>query len=234
MVVSKVMRGSEKTVHTQFVLRGKTNENKELIKDKARLVICGNEQQELVEERFRPVSDFTLTNVVMCFSNQKDWHAGLLDFQNAFPHGRLDRAVYAELWIRIYDDDKQAAHGVRLHQSMYELKDTPKIWYEHIASGLEKAGLKKMKSSLCMFRNIEAVVVCYVDDLLVFTNNMVYFEYLKGHLKMELNMKDLGEPKQFLGMESNWKNDKMITLKQLDLITKKRPDTHGKLGLSKS
>lgn len=101
---------------------------------------------------------------------------------------------------RIYDHDTLAAHIIKLQRSLYDLMDEANIWYEVTANKLEKGDLNDVKSSPCIFRNEKAIVVCYVDDLLVFTKDMVYFEYQKSQLKKELNTKDFGEPKQFLGM----------------------------------
>lgn len=70
-VVSKVMRGSKKILHTKFVLRNNKSKNDEVIKYKARLVVCGNEEQELNEEGFSSVSDFNGTKVLMCLSEKR-------------------------------------------------------------------------------------------------------------------------------------------------------------------
>lgn len=83
-----------KVLHSKFVLKKKRNSSGEVVKYKARLVVCGNEDMEFIEERFATVVDFTFVKLFLSIAIQRNWKVIQLDFDNAFPNGELHRDVY--------------------------------------------------------------------------------------------------------------------------------------------
>lgn len=121
---------------------------------------------------------------------------------------------------------KRERRVLPLKRSLYGLKDLAKIWYETIAKKLESCGLTKMKSDPCVFRKEGVIIICYVDGLLVFTENEKAIEDMKRELGASFIFKDLGTLKPFLGIDIDWTNAKEIRHTETRLI-KKLLMTHG-------
>lgn len=54
------------------------------MKGKARLVVCGNEENDSHDEGFAPVADFTIAKMLMCMCLQQGWEPNHVDCDNAF------------------------------------------------------------------------------------------------------------------------------------------------------
>ena len=55
-------------------------------------------------------------------------------------------------------------HTLKLDKSLYELKEAPRLWFEHCAKVLKKLGMKQSKHDKCLLYGDNIVVVQYVDD----------------------------------------------------------------------
>lgn len=145
-------------------------------------MVCGNGKFESEEDTFSPVPDFTVIKLVMYIAKQRGYLRRHFDFQNAFPNGKLDRMVYAELQKTIFGDELRANKVMRLKRSLYGLKDAAHIWYELLKSQFAEAVLVKLKSAPCVFKFEKTILICYVDDLLVSFRNMSDILKLKHKL----------------------------------------------------
>lgn len=87
----------QKALHTKLVLRKKRKERGKIVKCKARIVVCGNAEDEFFDDSFALVGDLRVAKLVMCMCIQRGWEVKQLDFDNAFPNGKLKRIVYVEL-----------------------------------------------------------------------------------------------------------------------------------------
>lgn len=85
---------NQKVVHSKFVLVRKRDENGNVRRRKARLVVCGNDEYDYHEDNFSPVATFTVTKLIMCLVLQKSWTARHLQFENTFPNWLLQQRVY--------------------------------------------------------------------------------------------------------------------------------------------
>lgn len=61
----------EKVLHPKFVLRQKMNKQGDVVKYKARLVVCGIVKDGFHDESFTPAADFTIAKIVMRKSLQR-------------------------------------------------------------------------------------------------------------------------------------------------------------------
>lgn len=84
-------------LHTKFVLKRKRDETGAVKKCNTRLVACENGGTEYDHDIFFPVSDFTVIKIILCPAIQRKWQVRQVNFQNAFPNGKLKRPLYAEL-----------------------------------------------------------------------------------------------------------------------------------------
>lgn len=98
-----------KILHTKFVLKGNRSAAGEMKSYNVRLSVCGNGEYENDEVIFLPVPDFMVIKLIICLALQRGNYRRHLGFQNAFPNGKLDCLVYAELPKLIYEDEVRAA-----------------------------------------------------------------------------------------------------------------------------
>lgn len=114
----------------------------------------------------------------------------------------------------------------KLRKSLYGLKQAPRQWFPKLFGALLKFGFRQSKADYSLFtkqkREAFILVLIYVDDLLIASNNESLIYELKGLLNSQFHMKDLGELRYFLGLEVT-RSQKGIFLSQrkylLDLLT---------------
>lgn len=209
----------KKILHSKFVLKKKRNGDGTIVKYKARLVVCGNEDTENVEENFSPVIDFTLVKLFLAIAVQRKWFIRQMDFENAFVNGNLDREVIVEFPKYVYPDDVRRTSVMRLRKSLYGLREAPKIWYELLSTTLKSYGLVEMRNAPCVFTKQGVVVMCYVDDILIMSNLESEIDSLAEVVGRNLKTKDLGRPSHFLGMDFIWTDSGSLLMRQTKLIT---------------
>ena len=208
----------KKVLHSKLVLKKKRNGDGTIAKYKARLVVCGNEDEENLHDKFAPVIDFTLVKLFLAIAIQRKWLVRQIDFHNAFVNGNLEREVYVELPKHVYAENERMRTVMRLRKSLYGLREAPKIWYELLSSELKSAGLTEMQNAPCVFTSIGLLVMCYVDDILIIGESEKLIRKLIERISRSLKTKDLGCPCHFLGMDFIWNEDGTLQLRQTKLL----------------
>lgn len=87
---------NQRFMQTKSVLKQKRDGKGEVFNYEALLVVCGNEEVDCNEETFSPVTNHFVIKLLLCFSIQKEWPSGNLDFEDEFSNSSLSRAVDAE------------------------------------------------------------------------------------------------------------------------------------------
>ena len=127
-----------------------------------------------------------------------------MDVKNAFLHGDLQEEVYVEQ-PPFYVDGVHPDYVCRLRKALYGLKQAPRAWYDRFADYLLHIGFRMSHAdhSLYVYKSDVGIVLItiYVDDLIIVGDNETEIEHVKGLLKQEFEMKDLGELRYFLGIE---------------------------------
>lgn len=113
----------EWVMNTKSVLKRKRDENGDIAKYKARLVICENEEERCQEDTFSPVAHQFMIKLILCLSLQQEWIARHVDFENAFPNGRLERSVFAEMPKSMFPKKRSENEVLKFRRSSYGLKD---------------------------------------------------------------------------------------------------------------
>jgi len=95
-----------------------------------------------------------------------------------------------------------------LLKSLYGLKQAPKQWYEKFDKAILLNGFHYNSVDKCMYSNFFknkikiGVITCpYVDDMLLFSINMIGIIETKRYLTFIFKMKDLGEVDTILGIK---------------------------------
>ena len=135
---------------------------------------CGGNHQKLVLyiELYAPVACIDAVRTLLAVAIAKGWVTLHLDIKGAFLYAEL--GLDEEFWVRlpvIPGSSERSGKIVKLRKSLYGLRQSPKLWYGHLAATLGRLGFTRSKVNDCLFSRVtrtEAVhLLVYVDDLLI-------------------------------------------------------------------
>ena len=93
----------------------------------------------------------------------------------------------------------------RLKKSLYGLKQSPRAWFGRFTKSMRAFGYRQSNSDHTLFlkkqRGKIIALIVYVDDMVVTGNDSEEKKAVQNYLSRELEMKDLGPLKYFLGIE---------------------------------
>jgi hypothetical protein len=201
---------SRKIVGSRWVFRTKRNPDNSIARYKARLVAQGFSQKPGIDyqpdEISAPVASIESIRTTLARATQQDWTILQLDVDTAY----LNAPVSEEIFMKQPPGfEKTAADGTelvcKLNRSLYGLKQAAFNWNKTITSYFTEIGLKPCSTDPCVFSKHHqgdiAVIVLYVDDLLITGNRDSTLQDIKQQLSRRFKMKDLGEVSQLLGMQ---------------------------------
>lgn len=208
-------------IDSKWVFKKKVESNGS-IKYKARLVSRGFKDKNVygLKETYAPVSRLSLIRAVLSIINKEDLDVNQMDVKTAFLHGELKEEVFMEIPEGLEVPENVKLEKVcKLEKSLYGLIVSPKLWYKKFTEEVRKLGLENDLHDPCLFtwrsNGKLAIVLLYVDDMLIAGNDPEKLNEIKTHLSSVFQMKDLGEPKNFLGMTIHRdRNERSIVLHQ--------------------
>lgn len=205
-----------KILPSGVILRVKRDENGDVSRFKARVVVRGNFQNEFDDyaELYAPVACIELVRVIVTVAVHYGYSINHLDVKGAFLHALLPESD--DIWVRLTKiDDIRQINGqvVKLKKSLYGLRQAPKLWYKHLATTLKKIGFRRSSYCKCLFiggtKAKPVYIVSYVDDLLVLGPDDSLAKTKTGMSKI-LSVTDLGACKHFLGINIDYRQDGLL------------------------
>ncbi|RVW92035.1 Retrovirus-related Pol polyprotein from transposon RE1 [Vitis vinifera] len=195
---------------------------------KARLVAKGFTQSYGIDyqETFAPVAKLNTIRILLSLAVNQDWCLQQLDIKNAFLNGDLEEEVYMEIPPG-FEGSMAKNQVCKLQKSLYDLKQSPRAWFDRFTKAVLKLGYKQGHVDHTLFVKKShagkmAILIVYVDDIILSGNDMEELQNLKKYLSKEFKVKDLGNLKYFLG-------DRMLGCKPIDTPM----DSQKKLGIEK-
>ncbi|RVW44659.1 Retrovirus-related Pol polyprotein from transposon RE1 [Vitis vinifera] len=174
---------------------------------KARLVARGFTQSYGIDyqETFAPVTKLNTIRILLSLAVNQDWCLQQLDIKNAFLNGDLEEEVYMEIPPG-FEESMAKNQVCKLQKSLYGLKQSPRAWFDRFTKAVLKLGYKQGQADHTLFVKKShtgkmAILIVYVDDIILSGNDMEELQNLKKYLSEEFEVKDLGNLKYFLGME---------------------------------
>ncbi|KAE8665560.1 PLAC8 family protein [Hibiscus syriacus] len=196
-----------KLISCKWVYKIKRRPDGSIERYKARLVARGFSQQYGLDynETFSPVAKLTTVRVLLALAANKDWNLWQMDVNNVFLHGEIDREIYMTQPMGFQSQD-HPEYVCKLRKSLYGLKQAPRAWYGKIVEFLTKSGysVTPVDSSLFVKDNEGklAIILVYVDDLIITGDDEAEILQTKENLSVRFQVKELGQLKHFLGLES--------------------------------
>ncbi|RVW94907.1 Retrovirus-related Pol polyprotein from transposon RE1 [Vitis vinifera] len=174
---------------------------------KARLVARGFTQSYGIDyqETFAPIAKLNTIRILLSLAVNQDWCLQQLDIKNAFLNGDLEEEVYMEIPPG-FEESMAKNQVCKLQKSLYGLKQSPRAWFDRFTKAVLKLGYKQGQADHTLFVKKShtgkmAILIVYVDDIILSGNDMEELQNLKKYLSEEFEVKDLGNLKYFLGME---------------------------------
>lgn len=192
-----------KALKNKWVLRRKTDENGNLEKYKARLVIKGCSQREGIDydEVYSPVVRYASIRFLISIAVQFDMEIHQMDAVTAFLQGDLGDEIYMQQPEFFNDGSSKVC---LLRKSIYGLKQASRIWNIKFSNVLTTAGYVRSTLDPCVYFKFvghrKILISIYVDDVLIFSNCTELRSELRNILMTNFKMKDLGLAKYCVGL----------------------------------
>ena len=132
----------------------------------------------------------------------------IMDVITAYLYGSIDNDIYMKIpkefkLLEANNTKPRNMCSIKLQRSLYELKQSERMWYNRLSEYLLKEGYENNPICSCLFiKKSEtgfAIIVVYVDDLNLIGTIKELTRTAK-YLKKEFEMKDLGKTKFCLGL----------------------------------
>ncbi|KFD64371.1 hypothetical protein M514_23395 [Trichuris suis] len=215
-----------KAVTVKWVFKAKLNPKDQVETYKARLVARGFSQRygQDYDETFAPVVKYDTVRTLLAVAAARKLHVRHLDVRSAYLNSTLEEEIYIEQppdFVVRGQEDKV----LLLHKSLYGLKQSARAWNKMATDTLAKLLFEQGKADQCLFSRLErdrsrTYVLLYVDDLLVVGTTPEITKKVGAQLNKFFQTKDLGDVKNYLGIQIEREGDGSFLLHQRNKIDK--------------
>lgn len=216
---SKVENSGQRTLTTKWVFAIKKDENGQVSRYKARLCARGFSQIKGVdyEEIFSPTTRYDSIRIILSIAAKYNLEIQQFDVKTAFLNGYLEEEIYISIPEGLHINSK---YVLRLHKSLYGLKQASRCWNKRFTDFLKKYGFIQCQADSCIyvgiFKQVKVILILYVDDALIVSESKLIIKEIIDCLKQEFKIKELNLT-YFVGMEIKRLND-CICICQSDYI----------------
>jgi hypothetical protein len=116
-------------IGTRWVFKNKLDENGIIVRNKARLVAQGYNQEEGIdfEETFAPIARLEAIRLLLAYTCSMNFQLFQMDVKSAFLNGYINEEVYVKQPPG-FEDFKHPSHVFKLKKALYGLKQGPRAW----------------------------------------------------------------------------------------------------------
>ncbi|GKD82490.1 retrovirus-related pol polyprotein from transposon TNT 1-94 [Tanacetum coccineum] len=136
-------------IGSKWVFRNKRDETGIVIKNKARLVAQGYNQQEGIgyDETFAPVARIEAIKIFFSFATYMNFIVYQMDVKSTFLNGKLKEEVYVKQPLG-FESNKFPNHVCKLDKALYGLKQAPRAWYKTLSTFLTEHKFVRVKTPM--------------------------------------------------------------------------------------
>ena len=201
--IGKLRKRGIKILRTKTVFKVKCLGNGQIERFKVRIVACGNAQIKGMhyDETYAPTCRGTTIRLVLALAAIYGLELSGLDIETAFLSAKLDQPIY------IYppegcEDLAPSGHAICLTQSLYGLRQSPRLFNHELRDHLKSLEFKQCLSDSCLYirkRDLDiCIIALVVDDMIVAHSGDI--GALQKELEQKYDMKNLGTLSYCLGM----------------------------------
>ena len=171
---------------------------------KCRIVAQGFSQRPGVDfdDTFAPVCRYATLRNFLAVCAASELQIRQLDVKVAFLNATLDEVVYARPPAGYQSTIPRSVW--RLYKALYGLRQAPRAWYSELRNKLRQLGftISDADPSLFVLQSAEGTVLAliYVDDCLIAARSVSEIQPILEAISQFWEIKDLGEPSDFLGI----------------------------------
>nr|GEW37146.1 hypothetical protein [Tanacetum cinerariifolium] len=133
-----------------------------------------------------------------------DYEIWQMDVKTAFLNGHLSEEFYVE-HPKGFVNPKYPNLVCKLKRSIYGLKQASRQWNKRFVDEIKKFSFTQNPDESCVYLKTSgsyiAILIIYVDDILLMGNNISMLQDVKSYLGRSFAMKDLGEATYILGIK---------------------------------
>ncbi|KAI3821566.1 hypothetical protein L1987_09134 [Smallanthus sonchifolius] len=199
-------------IGTKWVFKCKKDDRGVMVRNKARLVVQGFNQQEGIDytKVYAPIARLEAIRLFLAFASFKGFKVFQLDVKSAFLYGNVKEEVYV-CQPPGFEDLMNPNMVFKLDKALYGLHQAPRAWYETLSTHLLANEFVRGKIDLILFIQKSGgdylLVQIYVDDIIFGSTNEGLCKDFKGVMKSKFEMSTMGELSFFLGLQVNQKED---------------------------
>lgn len=190
---------------------------------KARLVAvgCCDKEKYDAEDSAAPTPSKATVRWLLTLAQKNNWDIRQLDVKTAFLHGPIDRLKYVGIPEGMDLDSKK--YALKLNKALYGLVTASKRWNSTFDEFITECGFVRSAREPCLYSKVEngliTIVLLYVDDILITGSDSIGVNTICKQLENKFDIKYLGFPKKFLGLEIEKLSDGSLFLHQATYIT---------------
>ncbi|KAH9697228.1 hypothetical protein KPL71_023524 [Citrus sinensis] len=212
----------QSVIGTKWIFRNKMDESGVVVRNKARLVAQGYNQEEGIDfdETFAPVARLEAIRMLLAFACHKDFILFQMDVKSAF----LNVYIMEEVYVKQppgFENEKFSNHVYKLLKALYGLKQAPRAWYDRLKNFLLENDFSMGKADTTLFvkhKNQDILIVqIYVDDIIFGSTNELLCKEFSLCMSKEFEMSMMGELKYFLGLQIK-QNEEEIFINQAKYV----------------
>jgi Reverse transcriptase (RNA-dependent DNA polymerase) len=147
------------------------------------------QREEDYDETFSPAVDFTTVRIALALAVHEKMHVHHVDVTGAFLFGDLEEELYMSLPPG-FGDSEHPDYVCKLKKSLYGLKQSPRIWHQHLCSYLASLRFRPVSHTECVFEHLDigkcVRMLVYVDDALIISSSLTLIARIKTELKPNL------------------------------------------------
>eukprot|EP00742_Colponemidia_sp_Colp-10_P019010 GILJ01022017.1.p1 GENE.GILJ01022017.1~~GILJ01022017.1.p1 ORF type:complete len:919 (-),score=103.72 GILJ01022017.1:30-2786(-) len=205
----------QRKISNKWVYKVKLKKDGEVERYKARLVAKGFSQKEGIDyhDVYAPVAKHASIRLVFGICTQLKMYLHQMDVSSAFLYGNLEETIYMTQ-PKGFEVKGKEDYVCLLRKSLYGLKQAPRQWNHVIDSYMKQIGFARLESDHCIYQRRNqsnfAIVVIWVDDLIIAASTMDDMNNIKAALKQRFKVRDLDELNYCLGWEVKYKREEGI------------------------
>ncbi|KAD7477395.1 hypothetical protein E3N88_00531 [Mikania micrantha] len=193
-------------IGTKWVFRNKTDENGQIVKNKARLVVQGFSQEEGIDydETFAPVARLEAIRLFLAYAALHKLKVFQMDVKSAFLYDKIKEEVYV-CQPPGFEDNNHPDWVYKLDKALYGLKQAPRAWYDTLSTFLLQNNFTRGSIDKTLFikkvGQHKLLVQIYVDDIIFASYDPKLCDAFTELMTKNFEMSAMGELQFFLGLQ---------------------------------